>query len=97
MRRRIASINDLPIKDNERKYRWALDRLPDDHPPVERRPLENSYETWTTAFLRLCPLLALSGHGLLRCKSPLSAQSGHWNCQAGSVRNLGRSSQAVLS
>jgi len=31
MRRRIASINDQPIKENERKYRWALGRRPDDH------------------------------------------------------------------
>ena len=26
MRRRIASINDLPIKESERKYRWPLGR-----------------------------------------------------------------------
>ena len=32
MRRRIASINDLPIADGERKYRWPLGRRPDDHP-----------------------------------------------------------------
>ncbi len=32
MRRRIASINDLPIKDADRKFRWPLDRRPDDHP-----------------------------------------------------------------
>jgi uncharacterized protein len=32
MRRRIASINDLPIAEEERKYRWALGRRPDDHP-----------------------------------------------------------------
>ena len=31
MRRRIASINDLPIKEAERKYRWPLGRRPDDH------------------------------------------------------------------
>jgi hypothetical protein len=29
--RRIASINDLPIKDGERKYHWPLGRRPDDH------------------------------------------------------------------
>ena len=34
MRLRIASINDLPIKDNERKYRWPLGRRPDDHPTL---------------------------------------------------------------
>jgi len=32
MRRRIASINDLPISDSERRYRWPLGRRPDDHP-----------------------------------------------------------------
>jgi nuclear transport factor 2 (NTF2) superfamily protein len=32
MRRRIASINDLPITEGERKYRWPLGRRPDDHP-----------------------------------------------------------------
>lgn len=32
MRRRIASINDLPIRPDERKYRWPLGRRPDDHP-----------------------------------------------------------------
>lgn len=32
MRRRIASINDAPITDAERKYRWPQGRRPDDHP-----------------------------------------------------------------
>ncbi len=32
MRIRIASINDLPIQDRERKYHWPLGRRPDDHP-----------------------------------------------------------------
>jgi nuclear transport factor 2 (NTF2) superfamily protein len=32
MRRRIASINDLPIREADRKYRWPLGRRPDDHP-----------------------------------------------------------------
>jgi len=32
MKRRIASINDLPIKETERKYRWPLGRRPDNHP-----------------------------------------------------------------
>jgi len=34
MQRRIASINDLPIKDGERKYHWPLGRRPDDHPTL---------------------------------------------------------------
>lgn len=32
MRLRYASINDLPIQEPERKYRWPLGRRPDDHP-----------------------------------------------------------------
>jgi len=32
MRMRLASINDLPIKESERKYHWQLGRRPDDHP-----------------------------------------------------------------
>ncbi len=31
MRRRIASINDLPIAAADRKYHWPLGRRPDDH------------------------------------------------------------------
>jgi nuclear transport factor 2 (NTF2) superfamily protein len=34
MRRRIASINDAPIAEEERKYRWPLGRRPDDHPSL---------------------------------------------------------------
>jgi len=32
MKRRLASINDVPIKESERKYHWPLGRRPDDHP-----------------------------------------------------------------
>jgi len=32
MRRRIASINDLPLKESDRKYHWPLGRRPDGHP-----------------------------------------------------------------
>ena len=31
MRLRIASINDLPIAESERKYHWLPGRRPDDH------------------------------------------------------------------
>lgn len=31
MQRRIASINDAPIRESERKYFWPLGRRPDDH------------------------------------------------------------------
>ena len=32
MHHRYASINDLPIKEAERKFHWPLGRRPDDHP-----------------------------------------------------------------
>ena len=32
MRIRFASINDLPIKESERKYHWPLGRRPEGHP-----------------------------------------------------------------
>jgi uncharacterized protein len=32
MRRRIASINEHPIAEADRKFRWALGRRPDGHP-----------------------------------------------------------------
>jgi uncharacterized protein len=32
MRRRLASINDLPIAASDRKFHWPLGRRPDDHP-----------------------------------------------------------------
>lgn len=34
MQRRIASINDLPIQESERKYHWPLGRRPDAHPTL---------------------------------------------------------------
>jgi nuclear transport factor 2 (NTF2) superfamily protein len=32
MRRRIASINDAPLAEADRKFHWPLGRRPDDHP-----------------------------------------------------------------
>jgi nuclear transport factor 2 (NTF2) superfamily protein len=32
MRRRYASINDLPILESERKFHWPQGRRPDNHP-----------------------------------------------------------------
>jgi nuclear transport factor 2 (NTF2) superfamily protein len=32
MRLRLASINDLPIRESDRRYHWPLGRRPDDHP-----------------------------------------------------------------
>jgi nuclear transport factor 2 (NTF2) superfamily protein len=36
MTRRHASINDLPIKESERKYHWPLGRRPDEHPGLSQ-------------------------------------------------------------
>lgn len=32
MQNRFACINDLPIKESDRKFRWPQGRRPDDHP-----------------------------------------------------------------
>ncbi len=32
MQRRFASINEHPIREDERKFHWPLGRRPDDHP-----------------------------------------------------------------
>jgi nuclear transport factor 2 (NTF2) superfamily protein len=34
MRKRIASINDLPLRESDRKYHWPLGRRPDEHPSL---------------------------------------------------------------
>lgn len=34
MKSRIASINDLAIKESERKYHWALGPRPEEHPSL---------------------------------------------------------------
>ena len=35
MQRRLASINDLPITQSDRRFHWPLGRRPDDHPGLE--------------------------------------------------------------
>jgi len=32
MQRRFACLNDMPIQEADRKFRWPLGRRPDDHP-----------------------------------------------------------------
>ena len=36
MRRRLASINDLPIQDADRKFHWPIGPRPDDHPGLSQ-------------------------------------------------------------
>lgn len=38
MRRREASINDIPIRDSERRFLWPLGIRPDDHPGLPDHP-----------------------------------------------------------
>ena len=39
MQRRFASINDMPIKETDRKFHWPLGRRPDDHPGLSELDL----------------------------------------------------------
>ena len=39
MQRRYASINDLPIKESDRKFFWPLGRRPDGHPGLSQLDL----------------------------------------------------------
>ena len=41
MRRRFASINDLPIVESERKYHWPQGPRPTDHPGLSALGLES--------------------------------------------------------
>ncbi len=36
MKHRIASINDLPIAETDRKFHWPLGRRPDEHPGLTK-------------------------------------------------------------
>ena len=39
MQKRYASINDLPIRESDRRYHWLLGRRPDDHPGLSQLDL----------------------------------------------------------
>lgn len=39
MRRRIASINDAPLAEQDRLFHWPLGRRPDDHPSLSELDL----------------------------------------------------------
>jgi len=39
MQRRIASINDLSIKNSDRKFHWPIGRRPDEHPGLTQLDL----------------------------------------------------------
>jgi len=39
MQKRYASINDLPIRESDRKYHWPLGRRPDEHPGLSQLDL----------------------------------------------------------
>ena len=40
MQRRYASINDLSIKETDRKFHWPQGQRPDDHPNLSDLELE---------------------------------------------------------
>ena len=60
MQRRFACVNDLPIKDADRKFHWPLGRRPDDHPGALRtRPLRQRGQSHADAKLPdVIPLVA---------------------------------------
>ena len=62
MRVRHASINDLPIREQDRLYRWPLGRRPDDHPATATISLGRSR-------------FGLSGVGKARISWILSSES----------------------
>src|SRR5437588_7919843 len=80
MRLRIASINDLPIKEGERKYHWPLGRRPDDYPSIERtRPLRRGSldTTFTSGATTSRPASAgLTCAARHRHLSPLAIRTG---------------------
>jgi hypothetical protein len=41
MQRRSAGINDLPIKEPDRKFFWPLGRRPEDHPGLSKLDLSS--------------------------------------------------------
>ena len=66
MRLRIASINDLPIAERDRKYHWPLGRRPDDHPGLSdlglvAAPLCSSAQAVASAAKRIRGLSYVSG------------------------------------
>src|SRR5690606_10988202 len=58
MTRRIASINDLPISESERKFHWPAGKRPEQHPGLAELGLCRSYRCPTGMFN--CPALASS-------------------------------------
>lgn len=59
MYERHASINDLPIREDQRLFRWPLGRRPDDHPSLGELDPEPA-----PAGARALPLAAPGGQRL---------------------------------
>ena len=53
MRRRIASINEHPITEADRKYHWPLGRRPDDYPSLS--------QLWLLTFRRATSIIGRAG------------------------------------
>src|ERR1700682_5103589 len=54
MRWRFASINDMPIREADRLYRWPLGRRPDDHPGLSELGLLFAASTCLVSGRALC-------------------------------------------
>jgi hypothetical protein len=64
MRVRFASINDLPIKETERKYRWTLGRRPDDHLGLSDLGFQWPNPFTRVRFASICSVAADAGQPL---------------------------------
>jgi hypothetical protein len=60
MMRRFACINDLPIRESERLFRWPLGRRPDHHP--------GSASSGCRHGVAPCAAVAACGCSALRCR-----------------------------
>ena len=57
MMRRFVSINDLPIKETDRKFHWPMGRHPYDHPGLSELGLQISLEDKRT--FKRCLLMSV--------------------------------------
>ena len=79
MRRRFASINDLPIDESERKFRWPLGRRPDDHPSLSALGLQigASLSSWASSLCLRPSRTGLSGRPNQAYRNPSTWAGSH--------------------
>nr|GFC87308.1 hypothetical protein [Tanacetum cinerariifolium] len=61
MANRFACINDMPIKESERKFHWPLGRRPDDHPGLSDLGLGYRRRSCRNQVLAVAPVAELDG------------------------------------